>query len=164
MLQILIMGRNYSPHSFFIYLTQDSLSDSPTDLRLGASPEFVYQNQRGLTAASDNDAHVSEMRTVCAKIVFDRLVIAYVYEYVIEYTDMGIFIDGGKNTALSHILNDSNRLQAHRFTTCVRTGDDENAVFPVKFYIKRYDFLTLSRQRNQKFRMTRVIEFKLRFT
>lgn len=69
------------------------------------------------------------MRGVGAEVIFDRLLVADVNEYIAEYAGMATFVHRDEQAALQHVLQQPYGFQADRLSAGVGTGDDENTLF-----------------------------------
>ena len=65
------------------------------------------------------------MRRVGRKIVFQTLFVADVDENVVENAGAGIFAGRNGQTALEHVLEQSDGFEADGFTTGVGAGNEE---------------------------------------
>ncbi len=53
------------------------------------------------------------MGAVGRQVILNRLIVTYVYEYVIEHSEMGVLIDRREYAALSHVLKCPYSLKAY---------------------------------------------------
>ena len=67
------------------------------------------------------------MGAVGRQVILNRLVIAYVDEYVVENADMRVFVNSRQHSALGHVLHNSHSFQAYRFSTGIRAGNNQYA-------------------------------------
>ena len=73
---------------------------------------------------------------ISAEVVLDGLLVAYVDQYLFKDSETAGFIYRNGKTALEHILQQSGRLQAYRFSSGVRAGDQDDPLIFVDFYIQ----------------------------
>ncbi len=107
-------------------------------------------------------AHIAQMGRVGRKVIFDRLVVAYVDENVGKHTYVAVFVERRKHSALGHVLDYAYRFKRHRFTTCIRTGYDQQAALGGEGYVERYYLLALTPERSEQHWMARIVPLKLR--
>ena len=138
---------------------EECLGDCAANLRLRATSEFVYEDERRLIA-SEQHAHIAQVGTIGRKVVVDRLVVADVDEDAFENTHARIFVDRWEHSALHHVLNDSHGFQCHRLAAGIRPRNHQYAALRGQTDVERNDFLVLSAQRLQQSRMNGMIPFQ----
>ena len=76
--------------------------------------------------------------------------ISDVDKQVFEQSRFRAFIYRNQQTALQHILQQTDRFQANRFTSRVRSGNYQQTLFLFQENIQRDDLLVLSLQREEE--------------
>ena len=143
MLQILVVGGDYTHHALVVQLLENGLCYGSANLRLGAAAKLINQHKCAVVAAAEKRLHVLQMRTVGAQVVFYRLLVANVDEYVAEYAHVRVAVKRRQNAALHHVLHHAHRFQAHALATGVGARYYENAVAAVKLDVERHHLLAL---------------------
>ena len=91
---------------------------------------------------TDEVLHVRQVRAVGAEIVFDALFVADIDEDTLEDARARVLVERNGDAALEHVLQQSDGLQADRFPSSVRPGDDEQSAVAVEREVKGNDGLT----------------------
>ena len=153
MLEVLIVSGDDAPCHALHKLIEHSLCHSAADLRLSASTKLVDEQQSAVASLLHHILHVQEVRRVSGEIVLDALLVTDVNHDVGEYSHLRTLTHWYGQTALQHILQQTYRLQAHRFTSGVRTGDDEDVTVAGQHYVERNGGLVLLFQSQPQERM-----------
>jgi len=83
------------------------------------------------------------MGRVGTQVVFDALFVTDVNEYAAEDSGMAPFVYGNEQTALEHVLQEADGLQADRLSTGVRSADEQDALPAVQFDVQWHHFLSV---------------------
>ena len=153
MLEVLIVSGDDAPRHAFHKLIEHSLCHSAANLRLRTRTKLVDEQQSAVACLLHHILHVQEMRRVCGEIVLNALLVTDVNHDVGEYSHLRTLTHRYGQTALQHILQQTNRLQTHRFTSGVRTGDDEDVTVAGQCYVERNGGLVLLFQSQPQERM-----------
>ena len=86
-LEILVVCSDDSESSSLVEAMQEGLRNSPTDRWLRTSTKFVYEQERSRSAFSDEVLHITQVRTISTKVIFDRLLIPDVNIKTVEDAD-----------------------------------------------------------------------------
>ena len=132
MLQVLVVGGDDSECLLLVETLQYRFGNGTPDLRFGTSTEFIDQDEAAFVAVLHHDFHVGQVRRIGTKIVLDALFVTDINEDTAEDTCMAPFMQRNQHPALEHVLQESDSLQAHRLTTGIRTGDNEDALLAVQ--------------------------------
>ena len=85
--------------------------------------------------------HSSQAVTVCGKLVFNALVITYVWKYCVEDADFRGVVARDKKAALNHHLQQPHRLHGDAFAPRVGAADDEHSLLAMQFHMLRMRLL-----------------------
>ena len=88
------------------------------------------------------------MRRIGTQVVVNTLLVANINKYVAEDTGVTPFVHGYQHTALQHVLQQSHGFQADRFTTCVWSGNKQDALVACQDNVQRHYFLVMLGQRH----------------
>ena len=106
--------------------------------------------------------HVDEVGRVSRKVIFDALLITYVYHDVGENAGLRTFVDGYGQTTLQHVLQQGCRLETNGLTTCIRSGDEEYALVRTEGNVERNDLSAVAHQALLKQRVACFYPMELR--
>ena len=87
------------------------------------------------------------MGGICREVIENRLVITDVDEDILEDAHARVLIQRRQHPALGHILDYADRLETYRFSTGIRTGNDQNTFRRGQAYVERHDLLPFCPQR-----------------
>ena len=104
MFQVLIVSGNNAKCTFLVETLQYSFGYGTTNLRLCSATEFIDKDKASFVAAFHHYLHIGEMRRVSTQIVFNGLLVTYVYKDIAEDSDVTAFMHGNRHSALHHIL------------------------------------------------------------
>ena len=124
-LQILIVGGDDAEGLLLPELLQHGFGNGAADGRLCTAAKLIDQQQRMAVGLLHHVLHVQQVTRIGRQIVGYRLLVTDVYHDVAEYTTCRTVTNGNRQSALQHILQQSHRLQTHRLTTSIRTGDNK---------------------------------------
>lgn len=127
MLQVLVVGSDDGPGLALPKLLQHGLGDGAADLRLRARTKLVDEDQRAVVGLADHPLHAQQVGGVGAQVVLQALLVADVHHDVVEEARLGTIAHGDGEAHLEHVLEQADRLQAHRLAARVGSGDDQNA-------------------------------------
>ena len=146
-LQVLVVGSDHAEGLFLPELLQHGLCDGSADGGLRSAAELVDQQQRLSVGLAHHLLHVHQVTRVGREVVLDALLVADVYQDVMEKSAGASVADRYGQTALEHVLQQSGGLQTDRLTTCVRTRDDQDALLLSQRDLQRHHLLALLLQR-----------------
>lgn len=138
--QILVVCSNNAERLLLVETFQHCFGYRSANLGFRTATELVDKDETAFVAVFHHYLHIGQVRGVGAEVIFDRLLVADVNEYIAEYAGMATFVHRDEQTALQHILQQPYGFQADRLSAGVGTGDDENTLFFVQLYIQRYNF------------------------
>ena len=169
MLQILVVCSNNAERLLLVETFQHCFGYRSANLGFRTATELVDKDETAFVAVFHHYLHIGQVRGVGAEVIFDRLLVADVNEYIAEYAGMATFVHRDEQAALQHVLQQPYSFQADRLSAGVGTGDDENTLFFVQLYIQRYNFFPMFGKRELQQRMYRhcpvynLLVFKSRF-
>ena len=137
MFQIGIVGGNDSFYVVLVQGMQDGFGDGSPQHGFCSRPEFVNEYECVPVSVPHKVFHVNQMGAVGTQVVFNRLFVADVYQDMAEDSEAAGFIDGDGQAALEHVLQQTGSLQADGFSSGVGTGNQDDALFFVDFYVQR---------------------------
>ena len=91
--------------------------------------------------------HVHQMTRIGREVVLNTLLVADVYQDMVEESCGASVADGYGQTALEHILQESHRLQTHRLATRIRPRDNQESFLLGEDDIQWHHVLSLLLQR-----------------
>ena len=98
------MRGDYTKGSSAHEALQNRLGNGTAYGRLGASTELVNKQQACRIGIAHHLLHVLQVSAIGTQVVFDALFIAYIYQYMVEHTALGVLAHGDRQSALKHIL------------------------------------------------------------
>ena len=141
MLQILVVCSNNTERLLLVETLQYCFGYRSANLGFRTATELVDKDKTAFVAVFHHYLHIGQVRGVGAEVIFDRLLVADVNEYIAEYAGMAALVHRDEQAALQHILQQSYGFQADRLAAGIRTGNDEDALLSVQLYIQRTTFL-----------------------
>ena len=155
------MSGDHSIYSTFVELAQYGLCNGSSGSRLGTASELIDKHKRTRICCSQHCLHIHKERTVRTQVVVDGLVISYAHHYPVEHGKLRGFRSRYEHSPLEHILKQSYSLQAYGFSSCVRTGYEQNVLLRSQSDSKRYDCLLLLSQSSFQKRMSCLAQIQL---
>ena len=120
------MGGDDAPGAVGAELTEDGFGYGSTYLGFGACAKLIDEQQGVLVGMANHRLHIEQVGRVGGEVVFDALLVADVNHYVTEGATGATVAHWDGESALQHILQQSDGLQADGFASCIRTRDDED--------------------------------------
>ena len=111
MLQVLVVGGDYSVCLLYAELLEHCLGYGAADLRFRAGTELVNENQRAVVGALHHILHVRQMARIRTQVVFYALFVTYIYKDVLEYSRLRTLAHRHGQTALEHVLQQTDGFQ-----------------------------------------------------
>ena len=84
------------------------------------------------------------MAGVGAQVIINTLLITYIYENALEYARVAVGTHGNGDSALEHVLQQTDSFQTDRFTACVGARYKQYAVLGVQINIQRHNLLVMT--------------------
>ena len=146
MLQVLVVGGDDSECPLLVETFQYRFGNGTADLWFGTSTEFVYQDEAAFVAVLHHDFHVGQVGRIGTEVVLDALFVTDIDEDTAEDPGKAPIVLRNQHPALEHVLQESDSLQAHRFTTGIGTGDNQDTLLRIQLHIQWNHFLVVLRQ------------------
>jgi len=143
MLEILIVCGHHSPCTFLAKLAKNTLRYSPADLRFGTSSKLVDEDKRAPRSLSHHDFHVEKMRRISTQIVLQALFVTDINHQVLKNSTFTAVANRNAQTHLKHVLQHAHGLEAHRFSSGIGSGDDENMLLLGEHDVQWYNLLPI---------------------
>ena len=103
-LEVLVVRGDYTKGSPAHEALQNRLGNGTAYGWLCASTELVNKQQACRIGIAHHLLHVLQVSAIGTQVVLDALFIAYIYQYMVEHTALGVLAHGDRQSALKHIL------------------------------------------------------------
>ena len=122
-------------------MVEQGFCNSSTDSWLRAASKLIYEQNRLSITFFCKLLHIRKVRTVCTQVVLDALLITDVDQNVVEDSHLTVGMHRHKHSALRHILDQSDTLQADTLTSGIRAGNKQYSVVFVEMDVERNNLL-----------------------
>ena len=100
MLQILVVRGDNAECLLLVETFQNGLGYRSANLGFRTAAKLIDKDKAAFVTALHHYLHVRKMRRVGAQVVFDRLLVTDVNEYIAEYTGVTAFVHRDEQAAL----------------------------------------------------------------
>ena len=115
-LEVCVVRGNHPKDAPSLHLREDCLRNGAARRRLCARTELVYKDKTGGVGSLQEPLHICKVRTVCAKVILNGLLISDIHKYLFKDAELRDFCRRNQNAPLEHILQQSGCLKADRFS------------------------------------------------
>ena len=123
------MCRHYPIGSLAGHGQKRRFRNGPSYRRVGSCSHLINQKKALIIQVFQEVFHIQQLRGVSAQVVFERLLIPNVDHDLPEDAKFGIFARRWQQSALYHVLEETNRLKADRLSPGIGSRDHQHSLF-----------------------------------